>query len=86
MPTARTVVAGRAFNNKLYVVGGRNAAGSDVATLEVYDPTTDTWVTEAPMPTARRGLVAAVVNDILYAVGGGGGGTSVIATNEAYTP
>src|SRR5262249_12590832 len=39
-------------------------------TVEIYDPTTNSWSTGAPMPTARTGLVAAAVNGKVYAIGG----------------
>ncbi|OLE61044.1 MAG: hypothetical protein AUG10_02935 [Gemmatimonadetes bacterium 13_1_20CM_2_70_10] len=58
--------------------------------LEVYDPSTDTWSSKAPMPTARAELTAGVVNGILYVIGGRtGGGESAsvsVGTVEAYDP
>ena len=57
-------------------------------TLEVYDPTTNTWETLAPMPTGRSGIAGAVVNGCLYVFGGEGarrpGGT--FNENEVYDP
>jgi hypothetical protein len=42
-----------------------------MATVEEYDPATNTWTTKAPMPTARESLgLAAASNGKIYAVGG----------------
>src|SRR5437016_12348384 len=51
MPTGRYALGVAAVNGILYAVGGYNNAV--LATLEAYDPVTNTWTTKAPMPTAR---------------------------------
>lgn len=56
-------------------------------TVEVYDPSTDTWTTKAPMPTGRRQLAASVVNGKIYAIGGYvNKGQPGLATVEEYNP
>jgi N-acetylneuraminic acid mutarotase len=89
MPTARDrlglAVAG---NGKLYAIGGVHS-GASSATVEEYDPATNTWATKAPMPTARDGLrLAAAVNGQLYAIGGRSSQASLdaLATVEEYDP
>jgi N-acetylneuraminic acid mutarotase len=52
------------IGGKLYVVGGLN-----VADLDVYDPTTDTWKTLAPIPTAGRAIGTALQGK-LYVIAG----------------
>src|SRR5438034_966710 len=84
MPTARFGLGAAAVNGVLYAVGGANGGG-DLATVEAYDPVTNTWTTQAPMPTARYSLGVGVVNGILYAVGGANNG-GFLATLEAYDP
>ena len=79
MPTVRHGAASGVINGKLYVAGGQT-----LATLEVYDPATDTWTTKAPMPTARFGVGGGVINGKLYVVGGDNG--SKLATLEVYDP
>ena len=54
---------------QLYVVGGYDGTGAS-ATLDVYDPATNTWVTKASMPTARRGAAGATYGGKLYVIGG----------------
>jgi N-acetylneuraminic acid mutarotase len=53
-PTARSGVGSAAVGGKLYVMGGCNNTDCNnvSSALQVYDPTTDTWTTKAPMLTA----------------------------------
>ena len=77
-PTARNSAATAVIDNRIYVVGGRRMVTQpnggqrpvNVATLEVYDPATDRWVTRASMPQAQGGLAAASYGGKLYAFGG----------------
>ncbi|OGA03760.1 MAG: hypothetical protein A3H35_13370 [Betaproteobacteria bacterium RIFCSPLOWO2_02_FULL_62_17] len=85
MPTARWGAASGVVSGKLYVAGGWNGTSS-LATLEVYDPATDTWTTKAPMPTARNGAGAAVINGKLYVVGGDIAQSQKLTTLEVYDP
>jgi N-acetylneuraminic acid mutarotase len=95
MPTARADLAVGVVNNVLYAIGGINTRSSSppsyggLATVEAYDPATDTWVTKAPMPTARHLLTVGVVNNVIFAIGGGGEYMSLpmaMTTVEAYDP
>ena len=72
MPTIRSDLAAVAVGGKIYAMGGRNSAeGLDrLATVEEYNPVTDTWKKVADMPTARTRFVAAAVNGKIYALGG----------------
>jgi N-acetylneuraminic acid mutarotase len=89
MPTPRMGAAAVALEGKLYVLGGFKTSGGNtdgyLATVEAYDPQTDTWTTKAPMPTARYGLAAAAVDSIIYAMGGAAPNV-FLATVEAYDP
>ncbi|MEW6208225.1 MAG: LamG-like jellyroll fold domain-containing protein [Acidobacteriota bacterium] len=87
MLQARQQPASAVVNGTLYVIGGfDNSSGSliELATVEAYDPATNTWTSKAPMPTARHALAASAVNGIIYAIGGFNGGA--LATVEAYDP
>jgi N-acetylneuraminic acid mutarotase len=74
MPTARSEFAVAVFNDKIYCIGGTIDAIGDnsgyVGNNEVYDPSTNTWQTEASMPTPRADLTANVVNGKIYLIGG----------------
>jgi N-acetylneuraminic acid mutarotase len=91
MPTARFDAAEGAIGGRFYVVGGApcdHLGCPPFATLEVYDPATDTWTTKAPMPTARLRAGAAVINGKLYVAGGSTDQSSGIgsAALEVYDP
>ena len=92
MPTARIQSAAGVIDGVLYVVGGLDSASiSDLATVEAYDPVTNTWSTMDPMPAARAMPASAVINGRLYVAGGyiyddnGDFGGSV-STLEVFTP
>lgn len=74
MPTLRYDAASAVGpDGKVYVVGGRstNSNNRELASLEIYDPLTDTWATGSAMPTARIALSAVFgSNGRLYAIGG----------------
>lgn len=89
MLTAVETAAGGVINGKLYVAGGNTASGpgnGDVAILQVYDPTSNTWSTAAPMPGGVRQLMGSgVVNGLLYVIGGRNY-PNVLAYVEVYNP
>ncbi|MYX39450.1 MULTISPECIES: carboxypeptidase regulatory-like domain-containing protein [unclassified Streptomyces] len=68
--TKRSGAAYGFVRGKLYVVGGKNRAGTPIAGGEVYDPATDTWSRIADAPKAYGNSAAAAVGDRLYVVGG----------------
>jgi N-acetylneuraminic acid mutarotase len=84
---------GGVSNGKFYVVGGEftgseESFGKASATLDVYDPVRNRWVTKAPMPTARYAAAGRVVNGKLHVVGGLPSWDENIALNtvEVYDP
>ena len=86
MPTPRFGSSIAEVDGKLFVIGG-SQSDDRLATVEVYDPATDSWTPRAEMPTARKNTAAAVVNGIIYVFGG----TQIkcsgsITTTEAYDP
>jgi hypothetical protein len=56
-------------NDILYAIGGSDGVNT-LATVEAYDPTSNTWTPKTPMLTPRYGLGVGVVNGQIYAVGG----------------
>jgi N-acetylneuraminic acid mutarotase len=65
-PRQETGVA--ALDRKVYVVGGFTTAAI-VATVEAYDPATNTWSPAAPLPKALHHANTAAVSGKLYVVG-----------------
>ena len=85
LPSARASAgAAAAVSGKLYVVGGLGA--SALATMDSYDPTTNSWTTKTSMPTARTQPGVGVVNGIIYVIGGMTGSGTFLTTVEAYDP
>jgi N-acetylneuraminic acid mutarotase len=77
-------------NGKIYAIGGTAASGDGwpgLASVEEYDPATDTWTTKTDMPDRRAYHSASVVNGKIYVIGGGRDlNTSGISAVEAYDP
>ena len=71
MPHPRQQSAAAVVNDKVYIIGGRVPGMGDISTVDVYDPSLDTWTTVASLPTARELLGAAAVDGTIHAVGGG---------------
>jgi N-acetylneuraminic acid mutarotase len=89
LPTPRFAGGAATVGDKVYVVGGLDAAGAATARVEEYDPARNSWSncggTCAPKTTSRYGFAMAVVNGIVYAIGGHDG-AGRLATVEAYDP
>jgi N-acetylneuraminic acid mutarotase len=89
MLTGRYFTASVVADGKVYVMGGTSIpwsglTGSPLATVEEYDPSTDTWTKKSDMLFRRDGLVAEVVNSKIYAIGGGIG--TAMGKVEEYDP
>jgi N-acetylneuraminic acid mutarotase len=81
MPVRRQETATSALNGRVYVLGGYDENRSSTATVEVYNPTTDTWAFARPLPFAVNHSAAAVAGGLLYSFGAGAGQTFVYNTN-----
>ena len=72
---------------EMWVIGGNAAYGCPLATVEAYNPRTNTWRSCLPLSQPRYGAVAGVVGGRLVVAGGydnGGGGR--LTSVEAYSP
>jgi len=83
MPTRRGSPVAAVVGGKIYVIGGAGLhPGSTetavhparphraLATVEEYDPATNTWRPRSPMPTARNHAAVGAVNGKIYVIGG----------------
>lgn len=93
MPTARVYLGAASVDGVIYAAGGvsRVVQPIDLATVEAYNPGTDTWTTLTSMSRGRGGLALVGVNTgdpgcggRLYALGGGY--ASPVSTAELYDP
>jgi len=76
---------------RIYSIGGRDfrAPGNGLATVEAYDPVTDTWSTKTAMPTLRHAQTEAVSSaGLIYVIGGAHnlGQPKFLSTVEVYDP
>ena len=72
MLTARGGFATSIANGKVFAIGGDvdKLGERAIATVEMYDPETDTWERRADMPTARANVSTSVVDGKIYVIGG----------------
>ena len=89
MPTPRGDLCLTAINGLLYAVGGflPNTTGNlRTATVEAYDPASNTWTTRAPLPLALSGASCQTVGGRLYVIGGTQTNGPFLSSVEVYTP
>jgi N-acetylneuraminic acid mutarotase len=90
LPTARVFLGAAALDGLIYAVGGSPGALTDLATVEIYNPATDSWTSGPPLSVPRSGLAVTAANNgdgcgpYLYAMGGGW--FTYRATAERYNP
>ena len=58
MGTARAYHASAVIGGKLYVFGGFSVSGGRTASVEAYDPISNTWAQVSGLTEARDELVA----------------------------
>ncbi|MGH2808897.1 MAG: Kelch repeat-containing protein [Actinomycetota bacterium] len=75
VPTPRTEVAATARRGRIFVVGGFAEDRGTVATVEIYDISSDSWRTGPRLPLAVNHAMSATLDGVVYVVGGyiGGG-------------
>jgi N-acetylneuraminic acid mutarotase len=91
MPTARGGGVAAVVSGKIYVIGGAGPVPGapestlrprqpqrSLATVEEYDPATDTWRARSPMPTACNHMGGEAVNGKIYVIGGRLSGAFII--------
>jgi hypothetical protein len=87
-PTARSAAAMTVAGSDIYVIGGftwtAGGARQPLATNEMYDHSSGTWQTRAPMPTPRGLAAVGVIDGLVYVVGGQAPDTTDL--NQVYDP
>ena len=68
------------MNGLVYALGGFNGS-LRVRTVDVYDPSQDTWSAVSSMEARRSTLGAAILNGLIYAVGGFDGSSGIDQCN-----
>src|SRR5262249_35795269 len=82
MPVRRQELATGALAGKIYVLGGYDLDGRSTATVEVYNPATNTWAFARSLPFAVNHNAAALAGGNLYSFGAGAGETFVYNPNN----
>jgi N-acetylneuraminic acid mutarotase len=75
MPTSRLEFSSATINGLIYIIGGRDATAPVtpkpvVSTVEVYDPSTDTWTSGPSLLVALASQMTITANGKIYAIGG----------------
>jgi N-acetylneuraminic acid mutarotase len=74
MPTPRQMLAAaRGADGRIYVIGGvpRYGSAESLATVEIYDPATNSWSEGPSLRTPRHGHAAVATHDgRVYVIGG----------------
>ncbi len=85
----REHVAAVAFNDELWVIGGRWGGTGALATVEIFSPASGSWRDGPEMNEARSGFGAAAVGDRIVVAGGeilGARPWTALAGAEVYDP
>jgi DNA-binding CsgD family transcriptional regulator len=86
MPFARAGFAAVAYENHIYVIGGKGAVGVTGA-MEAYDPATNQWQVDLPSkPTPVMDFGAVVLGGKIYVPGGMMASGAVTNVFEVYDP
>jgi N-acetylneuraminic acid mutarotase len=75
IPTPRGWLQANVVNGQIYLIGGyvpdNSSFGYSISDLnEVYNPSTNSWVTKTSMPTASSDYVSAVFDNEVFVIGG----------------
>jgi len=73
------------IQGKLVVIGGRGADGKPLASMEVYNETTDSWRFGPDMTVPRQDAACAELDGLIYMIGGFDGKES-LDTVEVFDP
>jgi N-acetylneuraminic acid mutarotase len=73
MITPRLLFAAVTYGGRIYAIGGSDISGGGTeratSIVEIYDPSTDSWVTGTPMPAPKYHTGAVVIDNRIYVMG-----------------
>ncbi len=85
MPTARNGTLAVVEGGKVYVMGGNLGGGANfVATVESYNPATNTWATETSMASAKDFPAGGLIGTTIVSADGAPSGSQVTGDTEGY--
>jgi len=93
MPTPRQELEANVVNGKIYLISGlipdpKYPPNTNIFLLtnktEVYDPSTDSWITATSIPTASSNYASAVVDNKIYIISGNSRDTTNLT--QIYSP
>jgi N-acetylneuraminic acid mutarotase len=92
MPNPRSNLEANSVGDKIYLIGGQGRGDPRMFIVknytslnEVYDPATDSWITETPIPNATANYASAVFDDKIYVIGSEGRSISgILYLNQVY--
>jgi len=85
MSTARTWASAAEYGGQIYVFGGLNNT-TKLASVERYDPASNTWASRTGMPSARYAASAVTLNNKIYIIGGVNASSQILNLVEVYDP
>ncbi len=85
LETPRVFACAVVLDDSIYVMGGVDSLGNVLNTVEVYDPSSNSWHYTTPMKLARKGAAATAFDDYILVFGGGGQTGSPYHEVEAYS-
>jgi len=86
MDTPRVYATAVALDDSIYVMGGVDARGNILKSVEVYDPTKNSWRYTTDMLFRRKGAASVVYGDSIFVFGGAGQFNALHHTVEVYSP
>ncbi|MFZ1080674.1 MAG: kelch repeat-containing protein, partial [Candidatus Kryptoniota bacterium] len=86
LDTPRAYATAVVLNDSIYVMGGVDANGNVLKTVEVYDQSTKEWHYTSSMLRYRKGAASVVYGDSILVFGGSGKNGVLHTLVEAYSP
>lgn len=87
LPTPRYGMCSVVYQNKIWLIAGKDSSDNTVDIAECYDPLSDSWETNIPSLQIERFAAAAVVyRDTIFVIGGTDGNNMTLNAVEYFDP